>query len=62
MVGQAWAAERALLTPVPRRLLARFEGLTVIDPDAAPRPAAALLSLGEQVEPRPLAAYAEVLG
>lgn len=62
VVGQAWAAERALLTPVPRRLLARFEGLTVIDPDAAPRPAAALLSLGEQVEPRPLAAYAEVLG
>jgi hypothetical protein len=45
---------------VPRRVLARFEGLTVIEADAAPRPTAALLSLGEQVEPRPLTAYAEL--
>ena len=60
IVGEAWAAERALLTPVPRRVLARFEGLTVIEAHAAPRPAGALRSLGEQVEPRPLSAYAEL--
>jgi hypothetical protein len=48
------------LTPVPRRVLARFEGLEVGQPGPAPRaapPAVALL--GERVEVRSLAVYAE---
>jgi hypothetical protein len=60
IVGEAWAAERELLTPVPRRVLARFEGLEIIDTDRAPRPSAAR-SAGDEVEPRALSAYAEVL-
>jgi len=49
-----------LLTPVPRRVLARFEGLTLIEADRVPRPSAVRIA-GEQVEPRPLTSYAEVL-
>jgi transposase len=60
IVGEAWEAERRLLTPVPRRVLARFEGLTLIEADRVPRPSAARIA-GEQVEPRPLTSYAEVL-
>ncbi len=60
IVGEAWDAERPLLRPVPRRLLARFEGLEVIDVEPESWLSAAR-SAGEQVEPRPLTAYAEVL-
>lgn len=60
IVGEAWAEEQVLLTPVPRRVLARFEGLEIIDAEPEPRLSAAR-SLGEQVEPRALTAYAEVL-
>jgi transposase len=61
IVGEAWAEERAFLTPVPRRVLARFEGLGIL-PAAAPAPAPrpALTLVGETVEVRPLAVYAEV--
>lgn len=62
IVGEAWAAERGLLTPVSRRLLARIEGqdtlVPVPDPIRAPQMPAAL---GEAVEVRPLAAYAELV-
>lgn len=60
IVGEAWEQERALLTPVPRRVLAHFEGLEVIDTGPVPRPSAARIA-GEQVEPRALTAYAEVI-
>jgi hypothetical protein len=62
IVGEAWAAERGLLTPVSRRLLARIEGQDTLvplpDPIRAPQMPAAL---GEAVEVRPLAAYAELV-
>jgi transposase len=59
IVGEAWAEERAFLTPVPRRVLARFEGLATLVPAPLPgRPPVALV--GETVEVRPLAAYAEL--
>ena len=59
IVGEAWAEERPFLTPVPRRVLARFEGLEILAPVTAPsRPPLALV--GETVEARPLAAYAEL--
>jgi len=59
IIGEAWAEERALLTPVSRRVLARVEGLETL----APRPVLTrprLTVLGETVEVRPLAAYAEL--
>jgi transposase len=59
IVGQAWAEERALLTPVPRRLLVRWAGLEVIA--AGPPPQPAPLAVGGDVEARPLSAYAELL-
>ena len=62
VVGEAWAAERGLLTPVSRRLLARIEGQNTLvplpDPVSASRMPAAL---GEAVEVRPLAVYAELV-
>ena len=59
IVGEAWADERAFLTPVPRRVLARYEGLEIVAPAALPsRPP--LVLVGETVEVRPLAAYAEL--
>ncbi len=62
VVGEAWAAERGLLTPVSRRLLARIEGQDTLvplpDPVSASRMPAAL---GEAVEVRPLAVYAELV-
>ena len=51
IIGEAWAEERAFLTPVPRRVLARFEGLEIVagSPSGAPsRPPLALV--GETVE------------
>jgi hypothetical protein len=60
IVGEAWAEERSFLVPVARRLVARAEGLETV---AAPLPAAApprpLRVVGETVEVRPLAVYAE---
>jgi transposase len=61
IVGEAWADERPLLTPVSRRVLARFEGLATLLPVAVfatSRPR--LTVLGESVEVRPLTAYAEL--
>ena len=61
IVGEAWAEERALLVPVSGRLIARVEGQETLvplpGPVSAPRMPAAL---GETVEVRPLAAYAEL--
>ena len=62
VVGEAWAEERPLLTPVSRRLLARIEGQGTLVPlpepvSARQKPAA----LGETVEVRPLAVYAELI-
>ena len=61
VVGEAWADERALLLPVSGRLLARMEGQDTLvplpGPLGAPRMPAAV---GETVEVRPLAAYAEL--
>ena len=61
IVGEAWAEERGLLTPVSRRLLARLDGAATLVPVPTPlsgsrMPAAA----GETVEVRPLAVYAEL--
>jgi hypothetical protein len=61
IVGEAWAAEKPLLTPVSRRLLASVEGISAL-------PSPALASVGsrprpiseESVEARPLAIYAEL--
>ncbi len=61
IVGEAWAEERVLLTPVSRRLLARFEGQATLVP--VPVPAGAprsVTGVGEAVEVRPLAVYAEL--
>jgi transposase len=62
VVGEAWTEERGLLTPVSRRLLARMEGqetlVPVPTPVRAPQTAAAV---GEAVEVRPLAVYAELV-
>ena len=62
VVGEAWADERGLLTPVSRRLLARVEGQDTLVPlpepvSARQKPAA----LGETVEVRALSAYAELV-
>jgi transposase len=56
IIGEAWAEERRLLTPVPAHLLERFAGDDVARPvlhvvDAAQR------QLGEQVDVRPLSDY-----
>lgn len=58
ITAEAWEQERALLTPVSRRLLARIEGETTLVP--LPGPArAAQAAAGETVDVRPLAVYAE---
>ena len=59
IVGEAWAAERPLLTPVSRRLLARMEGQDTLVPLPPVRGTAVLA--GETVEVRPLAVYAELV-
>jgi transposase len=62
IIGEAWETERGLLMPVSRRLLARMDGqatlVPVPNPAGAPPAAAAV---GEAVEVRPLAAYAELV-
>ena len=61
VVGEAWATERPLLTPVSRRVLARFEGLETLLPVPVPATSRPRLKvLGETVEVRPLAVYAEL--
>jgi hypothetical protein len=60
IVGEAWADERPFLVPVARRLVARAEGLETLP--ALPmtqEPARPLRIVGETVEVRSLAAYAE---
>ena len=62
VVGEAWADEHGLLTPVSRRLLARMEGQETLVP--VPTPAGAhqtAAAAGEAVEVRPLAVYAELV-
>lgn len=61
IVGEAWAAERPLLTPVSRRLLARVDGHETLVPVPAPVMVRARDVSGETVEIRPLAAYAELV-
>ena len=62
VIGEAWADERPYLVPVARRLVARAEGLeTVPALVIAPAPAGPQFHLiGDAVEVRPLAAYAEL--
>ncbi len=59
VVGEAWAAERTLLTPVSRRLLARMAGQDTLVPLPPVRGTGILT--GETVEARPLAVYAELV-
>ena len=61
VIGEAWATERPLLTPVSRRILAKVEGFETLVP--VPLPATSrprLAVLGETVEVRALTAYAEL--
>jgi transposase len=58
VIGTAWASERPLLTAVPRRVLARFEGLALVTPTSGHAPRLGLP--GEIVEVRSLAVYAEL--
>jgi hypothetical protein len=62
VIGEAWDAERPLLTPVSRRLLARLDGLDTLVPVPTPvsRSQTAAVA-GEAVEVRPLAVYAELV-
>ena len=62
VVGEAWEAERPLLTPVSRRLLARVAGEATLVPVPAPaRAPQTAAAVGEAVEVRPLAVYAELV-
>ena len=62
IVGEAWAAERGLLTPVSRRLLARVAGQETLVPMPESLPAArTAAAAGTSVEVRPLAVYAELV-
>ena len=62
VIGEAWAEEQALLLPVSGRLIARMEGQDTLvhlpGPVSVPRMPAAV---GETVEVRPLAVYAELV-
>ncbi len=62
IVGEAWTEERGLLTPVSRRLLARMDGEATLVPVPAPvhTPQTAA-AVGEAVEVRALAVYAELV-
>jgi len=62
IVGEAWEAERGLLTPVSRRLLARMDGLDTLVPVPTPvgRPQTAAAA-GDAVEVRALDVYAELV-
>jgi hypothetical protein len=60
VVGEAWADERPLLTPIPARVLAGLAG----DGDTAPRAVVVDLTqrlLGEHVEVRSLDEYEAAL-
>jgi transposase len=63
IVGEAWAEERSFLVPVPRRLVARAEGLETLPPPLAAgqpgRPRLTVVDEAVAVEVRPLAVYAE---
>jgi hypothetical protein len=62
VVAEAWEAERGLLTPVSRRLLARIEGQATLVPLPTPvRAAQTAAAAGDAVEVRPLAVYAELV-
>jgi hypothetical protein len=62
VIGEAWADERPLLLPVSGRLIARVEGGDTLVPLPAPVSAQRLpAAVGETVEVRPLAAYAELV-
>jgi transposase len=62
IVGEAWADERPLLTPVSRRLLARVEGKETLVPVPAPLAGVGRVARpGETVEVRPLSVYAELV-
>jgi hypothetical protein len=60
VIGEAWEAERPLLTPVSPRLVARMEGADTLVPLPTPASARATAAAGETVEVRPLAVYAEL--
>jgi transposase len=62
IVGEAWAEERPLLTPVSRRLLAKAEGHETLVPVPAPVAGRARPVIGgETVEVRALSVYAELV-
>jgi transposase len=61
IVGEAWAAERPLLTPVSRRLLARMDGLDTLVPVPTPSRPQTAAAAGEAVEVRALDVYAELV-
>lgn len=62
IVGEAWAEERRLLTPVSRRLLARMDGADTLVPLPTPvRASQTAAAVGEAVEVRALAVYAELV-
>jgi hypothetical protein len=61
VIGEAWATERPLLLPVSGRLIGRMEGADTLVPLPAPASAGRLpAAVGETVEVRPLAVYAEL--
>jgi transposase len=61
VIGEAWAEERGLLTPVSRRLLARMDGQATLVPLPAPaRAPQTAAAIGEAVEVRGLDVYAEL--
>lgn len=62
IIGEAWAEERLLLTPVSRRLLAKVEGHETLVPVPAPAAARSRSAVtGETVEVRELSVYAELV-
>lgn len=62
VIGEAWATERPLLLPVSARLIARMEGQDTLVPLPTPLGARQMpAAVGETVEVRPLAAYAELV-
>lgn len=55
VVGEAWVEERALLRPIPERVLAGFDNSVIVPLPSAPDPRLRLL--GEHVQVRDLAEY-----
>jgi transposase len=60
IVGEAWAEERAVLRPIPERIMAGFGGPVIVPMPPAPVVDLRLRRLGERVEVRDLAEYEEV--